>query len=476
MEIIPGFSNCQRGVVGAFDPPSALTAETALAPPISPGKPNARPLASAPSSTIDSGDRQTVGVDASIPVPAGIPALDQPKATSNVASAPPTEEAPGLGPQLNDPATQKISPSQALSNAVEPSSDPNGDNDPQGGSPPKQASGPNQGSGPKQDSDPKQGIDPTQGSSSDIDSGKGAGAKPNGDLKQGDSNQGSNQIPDSGPQNNPKQIDTNPFDVSTEGQARTINNQVVQPLSRDISIAGTTLTPGAPGTTLDGTLLSLDTASHLVVGSKTIPLSSASSNPITTIIAGQIITAASNKIAIAGTALTPGASGLTVSGTLISLNTAGQLIVGSKIIALQSGSTGLGGLIMEGLGVGAPSDVADSIITTIDGHVITAAPAAVAMAGTTLTPGAAGFTINGTLVSLNTAAQLVVGSTTIPLENGNAGSSGQTAEGNVSAGAGNGTSPGVQVFKGNAASLRGGSFWNRMAVSAVALSVLSYLY
>ena len=424
------------------------------------------------------------------------------------------------------------------------------------------------------------------------------------------------------PQNHAKQIDTNPFDDSTEGQAQTIDNQVVQPLAHGISIAGTTLTPGAPpitvsdipihfgpsalvvgtstvplapalpaqiitniagqkitaasdtvaiagnnlspgapgtaidgttlslntagqlivgsktiplasnvpetitttvadqaitaapsgiavagttlkpgapGTTFDGTLLSLDTASHLIVGSKTIPLSSASPNPIIITIGGQVITAALKNIAIAGTALTPGASGVTIGGTLVSLNIAGQLIIGSKTIALQSGTTGLRNFILGGLGAVTPSEVADPLTTTIDGHVITAGPTALAMAGTTLTPGAAGFTINGTLVSLNTAAQLVVGSKTIPLESENAGSSAQTADlaglimgafgnggpfarfasgspaltrGNGSAGASNGTNPGIYVFGGEAARLNGGALWGGMAVSAVVLSVL----
>lgn len=584
----PWLSYCGNGLFTAYDPPIALTAATAVAPPVSPGKPNARPPAPAPSPTVDPGDRQTVGGDASIPVPAGIPTLAQPKATGNAAPAPPNKERPDPGSQL---------------------SDPNGDNNPQGGSDPNQAS------------DPQQGNDPTQGSGSDIDPGQGAGAKPSGDPKQGDSMQGSSQIPDSVPQNNPNQINTNPFDDSTEGQAQTINNQVVQPLSHGISIAGTTLTPGAlpitvsgtpiqlgssaliigtptvplapysptqiittiagqritaasntvaiagstlspgapgtaidgttlsldtagqfivgsktiplasnipetitttvagqaitaapsgvsvagttlnpgaPGTTLDGTLLSLDAASHLIIGSKTIPLESASPNSIITTIGGQVITAAPDKIAIAGTALAPGASGVTVGGTLVSLNTAGQLVVGSKTMTLPSGDTGLEGLIMGGIGGESP-EVADPITTTIDGHVITAEPTALVMAGTTLTPGAPGFTIDGTVVSLNTAAQLVVGTKTIQLE-GSAGSNGETAglggsimgafgsggpfgpfnidsptQGNSSTGAVNGTGTRVQAFEGNAASLLGRSLWKKMAASVIAMSVLAYM-
>ncbi len=587
---------------GLYDPPRVLNTAPAL---VEPSTTSADPTAGQTHPAVQPAG-SILSVDpASILVPAGIPTLDQPKATSNAAPAPaPPKEGADLGPQQNDPTAQENSPPQAQPNAAKPNSDPNGDSDSQEGSPPKQASDLNQAS------DPKQGNDPVQGSSSNIDSGQGTGAKPNGDTKQGDSNQGSNQIPDSVPQNHPKQIDTSFFDDSTEGQPQTINHQVVQPLSHGISIAGATLTPGAPpitvsgtlihfgpsalvvgtltipltptlpaqiitniagqritvasntvviagntlspgapgtvidgttlsldtdgqlivgsktmtfasnvpetiittvagqaitaapsgiavagitlkpgapGTTLDRTLLSLDTANQLIIGSKTIPLLSASSNSIITTIDGQIITAAANRIAIAGNTLTPGASGVTVDGTLISLNAATQLIVGSEIITFKSGTTGLGRLIMGGLGAVASSKEADPITTTIDGHVITAAPTVLAMAGTTLTPGAAGFTINGTLISLNTAAQLIVGSKTIPLESENAGLGGlimggfgnggpfgpfasnspALAQVNVSTGASNGTT-GVQLFRGHAARSKGGSLWNRMAMSAIA--------
>lgn len=647
---IPWFSYCEGALFTAYDPPSALKAATALAPPLPPSDPISHPWAPAPSPTIDPGAGHTVGAEASRPVPANIPTVDQPEATKTAAPVPPKQEGDTPKPQPNDPATQ------------EPNSDPNGGNDPQQGNDPKQVSG-NSG-----------------------DSGEETDPKPNSDPNQVDNNQGSSQNADPALQNDPKQTDgANSLNDFTEDQAKTINNQVVQPLSNGISIAGTTLTPGAPpitvsstmihygssalvigtstvplapgdpnritttiaghiitaapgaiavagttltpgappitvagtpiqlgssaliigtstvplapasptqiittiaghaitaapnsiaiggntlspgapgttvdgtvlsldgsghfivgsktiplasnvpetitttvagqaitaapsgivvagttlrpgapGMTLSGTLISLDTASQLIVGSKTIPLESASPSSIVTTIGGQVITVAPNRIAIAGTALTPGAAGVTVGGTLVSLNTAGQLVVGSKTIALQSGSTGLGGLIMGGLGVAAPSEAADPITTTIDGQVITAGPTALVMAGTTLTPGAAGFTIDGTVVSLNTAAQLVVGSKTIALEK-SSGSSGETAglgglivgafgsggpfepfstnsptstQGNSSTGAVNGTSTSVQAFEGNAASLKGRSLWWKMAASVIAMSVLAYM-
>ena len=590
---IPWYSYCQGALFTAFDPPSALKVATALAPPLPPSDPTSHPWAPAPSPTIDPGAGHAGGAEASTPVPANIPTVDQPEATNSVAQTPPKQEGSNPQPQPGNPATQKSS--QAQANKVEPGSDDEEGNDPQ------------------QNSDPHQGSSPEQGSGSSGDSGQEADSKPNSASSQVGSNQGSNQNPESVPQDDPKQADASPFNGFIESQVQTINNQVVQPLSDGISIAGTTLTPGAPpitvsgtpihlevsalvvgistvpltpetptpmittiagqaitavasaiaiagntlnpgapdttidgtilslnsagefvvgsktipfgskvletittsiagqvitaapnaiivlgttltpgapGITLDGTLLSLNTASELIVGSKTVPLESAPPNSIITTIGGEVITAAPNRIAIGGTTLTPGASGVIVGGTLISLNTAGQLIVGSKTIALPNGSTGFGAL----------SELTDPITTTIDGQVITAGPTALEMAGTTLTPGAPGFTIDGTLVSLNTATQLVIGSKTIPLESENGVSSGQTAglggliiggfgnggpfgttspspaQGNVSGGGGNSTNTSVQAFQGNAANLQGHFLRNSMAVSAIAMCILMYLY
>lgn len=113
------------------------------------------------------------------------------------------------------------------------------------------------------------------------------------------------------------------------------------------------------------------------------------------------------------------------------------------------------------------------------------------------------LTIDGTLVSLNTAAQLVVGSKRIPLKSGSAGSNWQTADlvgitmgefgsgglfgpsttslpsprqGSHSIGAVNGTSSGVQDFEGDSARLKGHFLWSRTAVSIFAMPVLAFVY
>ena len=280
-------------------------------------------------------------------------------------------------------------------------------------------------------------------------------------------------------------------DQSSPGVAEpfitTIAGHAITAAPKAVDVAGTTLHPGDPSMTVDGTAVALDTAHHLLIGSKTIPLTSESTGlgglitgglghpstsddnnndvaePLITTIAGQAITAAPDAVKVAGSTLHPGDRGVTLDGTLISLDRAQHLIVGSKTVALPTseGTSGVSG------GYYPPSDDDDDahpFITTVAGQAITAVPTAVAFAGTTLTPGAPGKRINGTLISLNTAGQLVVGSKTVALQSDRVGfgtgglsfSSSPSSSSSSSNGTGNLTDTGgggIKVFKGNAANL-----------------------
>ena len=226
-----------------------------------------------------------------------------------------------------------------------------------------------------------------------------------------------------------------PLSQSADPLITTVAGHTITAAPNAIEVAGTTLRPGVPGVTLDGTAVSLDTAGHLVVGSKTMTLAvegaglgeqilkafgddpaSDASDPMTTSIGGQVVTAAPTGVAFAGTTLTPGAPGKTIAGTLISLNTAGRLLVDAQTIPFPSNSAGL-----EEAGHRRTSGMSDALTTTIAGQAITAAPTAVVFADTTLTPEAPGKMIAGTLISLNTAGQLVVGSKTVGLTRESAG-------------------------------------------------------
>ena len=134
----------------------------------------------------------------------------------------------------------------------------------------------------------------------------------------------------------------------------TINGQVIQPLMNGgISIDGTTLTPGAPPITVSGIPVSLG-SSALIVGPSTISLDSEVPEHLVTTVAGQAVTADPTAVEVGSLTLTPGGPGTSLSGTLVSLNSDGELIVGTRTIPLETMAGGLGGLIMGGLRPGGP--------------------------------------------------------------------------------------------------------------------------
>ena len=369
-----------------------------------------------------------------MPVPASVPTLDEPKATVTAASTPSKQKVSDPGPQPNDPATQKSASSELGSNGQVPK------NNPQQGSDSDKSSG-NKGHAIKEE-DPK-----LDNSSNQVD----------GDPV-------SNQHAQSVPQDLSKQSsEVNPFNDFTEGSTKTINDQVIQPLSHGISIAGTTLTPGARPITVSGTPIHFG-PSALVIGTSTVPFIPENPNPdpLTTIIAGHVITAAApDAIAVAGTTLTPGAPPITVSGTPIHFASSALLIIGTSTIpvaqpasptqiittiagqpitaaanalilpgmTLNPGSPGVNlagtlislDAIRHQLMIGTKTIPLDSasgtnpIVTETGDRVITAYPDKIAIASTTLTPGASGLVLGGTRISLNTAGQVIVGSKTIAL-------------------------------------------------------------
>ena len=121
----------------------------------------------------------------------------------------------------------------------------------------------------------------------------------------------------------------------------TIGGKAITADPTTIAMKGTTLRAGDPGATVDGTAVALDKAGRLLIGSKTISFQTRSATSLITTIAGQAITAAASGITIADTTLRPGDAGLPINGTLISLDTAGHFVVGSKTHLFASESAGL---------------------------------------------------------------------------------------------------------------------------------------
>ena len=260
---------------------------------------------------------------------------------------------------------------------------------------------------------------------------------------------------------------TYPKTTIMAGQAVTIGQNTVE-------IAGTILIPEGPVITVSNTPVSLD-SSTLVIGTSPIPLLPQPTESLTTTIAGHATTATKNVVEAADTILHAAASGATLDGTVISLDT------GITSVTLTRASAG-GGELDDQSGP-------ELMTTTIAGQAITTAPGAVGFARTYLTSGAPGKLINGTLVSLNTAGQLMIDSNTVQLESHGAGSGGlimggsgaaepfgsispSPTQGNLSNGTGNGMNTRVQEFRGNAEQLNRFLSWKRMVVSMITICVL----
>ena len=459
------FTSCIAGFFAGIDPPHALVTEASLLPPLPPSDPRPAPV---PSPTQDPGPGETPADQSPTLMPVGVPTVQQPEPTSMLTPRPNHGE-PNPEPHFDHPAPYDVLPPDSTSRLRYPN----------------QGNQPTQGNDPKQDSNPNQtGRDPTQvadSSKSSLLPGDLLVSKRNGksdrytgkiasnDLEQTDKASSIeevqpvlNGIADTGtsliPSAPPISISGIPtvygLSVLAVGSSTTslafddsdpksiithIAGQAVKFGTDFIAVAGTTLSPGASAITVSGTSISLG-SSALVIGASTIRLSQ-SADPFVTTVAGHAITAASNAVEIAGTILHPGIPGVILNGTVVSVDTAGHLIVNSKTVTLATLSAGLGKQILgafendpasndpasndpasnESASNDPASDASVPLITTVGNQAITAASTGVAFAGTTLTPGAPRQTIGGTLISLNTAGQLVVGAQTILVTSNRAG-------------------------------------------------------
>ena len=183
----------------------------------------------------------------------------------------------------------------------------------------------------------------------------------------------------------------------------TIANQVITGVPNAITLPGTVMGPGDPSTNIGGTGIAVDTKGRVVVDSKTIPLSSLKGKPLVTSIGNRVLTVAPAAVEIAGTILSPGAPGSTVGGSIVAANSAGRLQINSKIYL-------------------------STLTSRLGDQAITAIPAAITIDTTTIRAGdVAGISVNGTLLSLDTAGHFIVGSQTQTFEIQNVVSKGSDA-------------------------------------------------
>ena len=137
-------------------------------------------------------------------------------------------------------------------------------------------------------------------------------------------------------------------------QITTINRVAIQLLPTGISVAGSVLTPGATPITASGSLVTLG-STVLAVGTSSVPVSFGTPHPLITTIGGQVVTAAPSAVKIGSVTLSPGAPGTTLGGTSVSLGSGGSLVVGSQTVVLGAPTGSLGGMITGGFGSGGPT-------------------------------------------------------------------------------------------------------------------------
>lgn len=231
--------------------------------------------------------------------------------------------------------------------------------------------------------------------------------------------------------------------VTVAGQVLTISDPSA------VSIAGTVLTPGGEEATVAGTPVSLASSGHLVVGTGSLPQSSA----ILTI-AGHTITPNPTSFEIAGTAVKAGGPAVTVAGTSISMGVSGDLVVGGSagttsppaavftvgaqrftadganligsgatvtadgpaaVVAGTKVSLGSSGVLVVGDATTTLAGLSPSSVFTVAGKSFTADGAGLVASGTTITAGGPAAVVAGTTVSLDSSGVLTVGDTTTTL-------------------------------------------------------------
>ena len=157
---------------------------------------------------------------------------------------------------------------------------------------------------------------------------------------------------------------------------------------------GIILTPGSPGTIINGNSVSLEQGGTLVIGTKRLILPTAPTpTPNAFNLDGMTVHISSSAVLVDGTTLTPGGPGISVNGKHISLERDGTLDVGT-------GRFALGPLLAAAAQETLPPPPNNGF--NVNGMTVqTRQSAAVVVAnGVTLTPGGTGKTIDGKSVVL----------------------------------------------------------------------------
>ncbi|KAK3072022.1 hypothetical protein LTR53_007569 [Teratosphaeriaceae sp. CCFEE 6253] len=177
---------------------------------------------------------------------------------------------------------------------------------------------------------------------------------------------------------------------------------------------GTTLNPGGPAATINGVVVG-DAAGGLVVGAwQTVAFSTAVATAVGALgndaeltLYGHTVTAVEppgqSYAIVDGTIISPGGPAVTIDGVLVSDGLDGLVIGGTSTVSWTP----------------VPTASASEAVVTIGGHIYTAVQPAgasfVIIDGTTLSPGGAGMTIDGIVVSDGAGSVVVGGTRTVAL-------------------------------------------------------------
>lgn len=347
LEWNPAFSKCDLFAFEGYDPPKALVPGTAMAPIVTQAEPLPFTMPPRPSATPDPGPKETNHV--STPKSSSTQGLQAPQAQQTTALEPESgvkgsgSSPDALGPE-NGGDRQDETPS-APNHQIATNADPGQKADPSVGPINNAKENSAQTLYPEQPPQGNTDTDFDQGAVSTFDPSKGGDDSPGQLGQQADSSQTAEQQqsndglendsePWKAPESTPAQHG-NIIAISGQkpGQAATIDSHIVQVFGDAISIAGTTISAGAPPITVSGTPIALGSGS-LVVGSVSVqislpPLSLATGQVMT--LNGEVFQQLSTGISVAGSILTPGAPGIMVSGSPVSLGPS-ALVIGSVSI------------------------------------------------------------------------------------------------------------------------------------------------
>ena len=199
-------------------------------------------------------------------------------------------------------------------------------------------------------------------------------------------------------------IDSNAMPANDPGAATylTISGHTITVQANGIVVAGKTLHPGDPGTTVAGSPISLG-SSEFVIGHHTEtfqPATTTTTLPSQITVNGEPISLGQDSIIIDGTTIKPGDPIITIHGQPVS--------VGASEVAVGGVTTNLA-LTAAAIATFEPS------YTTLNGETMTLVANDIAIEGKTLKPGDSPISIHGKLISLE-SSDIVIGSITASVE------------------------------------------------------------